>query len=344
VLLGLKRIDDALASYDAAIALRPDHAGAHWNRGLARLLNGQYESGWQDYEWRFDVMDLGYRRPNVNAPIWQDEELAGRHLLIFCEQGLGDAIQFTRYLPLVTELGAQVTLLAPAKLARLLQPVTNGIHVVSALRGNETFDSQCALLDLPLRFYNKFPSLANRVPYLSADKHLVDLWKERIGENAFKIGIAWQGNPKFRDDEGRSIPLERFDSLSRVSGVRLISVQKLDGLSQLARLPGGAGVETLGDFDAGPDAFIDTAAIMENLDLIITSDTSIAHLAGALGRPTWIALKYLPDWRWLLDRNDSPWYPTARLFRQTERNNWTSVFAKIESELRSVLAREVAPV
>jgi hypothetical protein len=178
---------------------------------------------------------------------------------------------------------------------------------------------------------------------LKAEDDLVVRWRERIGGDGFKIGIAWQGNPQARIDEGRSIPLEQFIALSRVDGVRLISLQKHHGLGQLACLPMDVEIETLGDdFDNGSDAFVDTAAIMQNLDLIITSDTSIPHLAGALGKPTWIALKPMPDWRWLLDRGDSPWYPTVRLFRQTATGNWNPVFAEIERELRTVVDEALA--
>ena len=190
-------------------------------------------------------------------------------------------------------------------------------------------------MSLPRLFHTELSSIPNKVPYLRAEAELEARWKARIGEHGFKIGIAWQGNPRGKIDDGRSIPLEKFVSLGRVPGVRLISLQKHVGLDQLA---GDIEIETLGDaFDNGPDAFIDTAAVMNSLDLIITSDTSIAHLAGALGRPTWVALKQVPDWRWLLDREDSPWYPTLRLFRQPQRDDWASVFATIERELRSLL-------
>jgi hypothetical protein len=174
------------------------------------------------------------------------------------------------------------------------------------------------------------------VPYLSAEKDLVAYWKNKIGAAGFKIGLAWQGLAQGAVDH-RRFALTEIAPLAQLPGVRLISVQKHDGLDQLESLPAGTKVETLGDFDSGPDAFIDTAAVMENLDLIITSDTSIAHLAGALGRPTWVALKYVAEWRWLLDRDDSPWYPTMRLFRQETDGDWKSVFAKMERELRSLL-------
>jgi len=302
------------------------------------LRLGDYRGGWRDFEWRWKVEGFPSTRPNVKAAEWQGEKLDGRRLLVFNEQGLGDVIQFVRYLPRLLEREAKVTLLAPAKLARLLRPLTAQMEVISTIKGDEVFDFQCALMDLPLRFKTDVSSIPNKVPYLGAEQGLVARWRERIGSHGFKIGIAWQGNPQGKIDEGRSILVENFAPLSRLPGVRLISLQKQYGLDQLIRLPADVRIETLGDdFDSGPDAFIDTAAVMENLDLIITSDTSIAHLAGALGRPTWVALKYVPDWRWMLDRVDSPWYPTLRLFRQSERDNWKPIFSNIQRELRLLI-------
>jgi hypothetical protein len=195
-------------------------------------------------------------------------------------------------------------------------------------------------MSLPHFFKTDLASVPNQVPYLNAEATLEKAWKARIGAHGFKIGIAWQGNPIGAIDAGRSVPLKLFAPLSKISEVRLISLQKHVGLDQLAGLPEGMKIETLGDdFDSGPDAFIDTAAVMNNLDLIITGDTSIAHLAGALGRPTWLALKQVPDWRWMLDREDSPWYPTLRLFRQPRRDDWDCVFSKIEQSLHELLGQ-----
>ena len=199
-------------------------------------------------------------------------------------------------------------------------------------------DFQVALMSLPHQFNTELSSIPNKVPYLKAEPKLEARWRARIGTCGFRIGIAWQGNPSTKIDEGRSVPLEEFIPLAGIPGIRLISLQKHVGLDQLACLPSDVKIETFGDdLDNGPDAFVDTAAVMNSLDLIITSDTSIAHLAGGLGRPTWVALKYVPDWRWLLDREDSPWYPTLRLFRQSERDDWRSVFSKIERELHALL-------
>ncbi len=340
----LKRFEEALASYDKAILIKPDYAEGLRNRALARLCIGHYRKGWADYEWRWQAKDIPGKRPKINAPTWQGQDLIGRHVVVFSEQGLGDVVQFARYLPLLIERKAKVTFLTTEKLVRLMRPLGPQIEIVSSLGTKAVFDFQCALMSLPHWFNTDLSSIPNKVPYLTAEQDLSCRWKERIGEDGFKIGIAWQGNPQSAIDQGRSIPLEEFIPLTRLPGARLISLQKHHGLDQLNCLPADAKIETLGDdLDSGPDAFIDTAAVMNNLDLIITSDTAIAHLAGALARSTWVALQYVPDWRWTLDRDDSPWYPTIRLFRQRDRDDWKPVFGKIEEELRSVLGRRSSP-
>jgi tetratricopeptide (TPR) repeat protein len=332
----LRHLNEAIASFDRAVDLMPDYAEAHYVRGMVNLLLGRYGQGWVDYEWRWKDQSNLTKRPEINGRGWRGENLEGCRIAIYHEQGVGDVIQFVRYLPLLVERGAKVTFLAPANLIRLLRAVTSQIVVVSSLDHQESFDFKCALMSLPLRFGTEASSIPNRAPYLNAEPQLSSRWKEKIAGHGVKIGIAWQGSPAGRIDRGRSIPLAHFSPLSQLPGVRLISLQKAHGLNQIATLPAGSGVETLGDeLDGGPDSFIDTAAVMSNLDLVITSDTSIAHLAGALGRPTWVALKYVPDWRWLLDRGDSPWYPTMRLFRQETEGDWKFVFARIAQELRS---------
>jgi hypothetical protein len=199
------------------------------------------------------------------------------------------------------------------------------------------FDYQAALMSLPL-LLGTGSSPPVQIPYLRAENERAEKWRNRLGDDGFRIGICWQGNKQTSIDGGRSFSLSHFEVLSSIPGVRLISLQKNDGVEQLADLPGGMVVETPGDdFDAGPDAFVDSAGLMMLLDLVITSDTAIAHLAGALGRPVWLVLKHVPDWRWLLDRSDSPWYPTMRLFRQPREGDWTGVFAEIEMELRGLV-------
>jgi hypothetical protein len=305
------------------------------------LLLGHYKEGWQDYEWRWRARDFLSKRPDLKIPNWQGENLPGHHLLVYSEQGLGDIIQFVRYLPLLLQRNYKITFLTSEKLARLFRHSIPSLHVTDSLQGLQGVDAQVALISLPYFFKTNLSSTPNQVPYLSAEAELKMAWRARIGAHGFKIGISWQGNPVGTIDTGRSVPLKEFVRLSKIPKIRLISLQKHVGLDQLADLPEGAKIETLGDdFDSGPDAFVDTAAVMNNLDLIITGDTSIAHLAGALGRPTWLALKQVPDWRWMLDREDSPWYPTLRLFRQPQRDDWGCVFSKIEKSLHELLNAE----
>jgi hypothetical protein len=197
------------------------------------------------------------------------------------------------------------------------------------------FDFEIPIMSMPFAFRTTIDTVPASVPYLSAEQERVTPWKARIGSDGFRIGICWQGAKGGEVDIGRSFPVRLFEGIAGIPGVRLISLQKNAGMEQLRDLPAGMKVETFGDdLDPGPDAFVDTAAIMEVLDLVITSDTAVAHLAGALGRPVWVALSHVPDWRWLLDRSDSPWYPKMRLFRQKERGDWQSVFAEMETGLR----------
>jgi tetratricopeptide (TPR) repeat protein len=331
----LKQFEEALASYNRAIALKPDYAACRLNRAICKLRLGRYIEGWTDYEWRRDTAFFPSQRPNL--AMWNGERLEGLRLLIFSEQGLGDIIQFAGYLPLLALHGCQVTFLTRAKLTRLLKSLTNRIEIVSELGSERTFDFQCALLSLPHRFGTDLKSIPNTVPYLLAEDSLVARWRERIGTHGFKVGISWQGNPAGLVDQGRSVPLTCFQALGRIPGVRLISLQTVRGLKQLAGLPAAMVVEALGDdFDAGPDAFVDCAAVMHSLDLVVTCDTAIGHLAGALGRPVWLALKQVPHWTWMLDRSDSPWYASMRLFRQPTREAWGPVFDEIAAELRKL--------
>ena len=231
-----------------------------------------------------------------------------------------------------------MTFLCHPTLVRLFQPFAADMEVTSSVEGARRFDFQCALMSLPDRFGTEIGNVPSAVPYVFAENSLVAQWRGRIGQDGLKVGICWQGNPSGKIDKGRSIPLREYRPLGAVPGVRLISLQRTHGLEQLAQLSKDMRIETLGAFDEGKDGFIDTAAIMQNLDLIVTSDTATAHLAGALGRPTWVALKHVPDWRWMLKGSGSPWYPTMRLFRQPARNDWGSVFAEMAEALRALAA------
>lgn len=334
-LVELNRLPQALASYDRAIALdQGSAADAMFHRGMTSLLMGDFAAGWTGFERRFERRNAERRKFDAPVPHWRGEALNGKRLIVYEEQGLGDIIQFARYLPLLAAQGAEVSFQLRPALHRLLRSLGPDIRLIGAPLENEAFDYQCALMSLPHVTGTRLDSIPADGPYLRAEESLSELWRRRFAGPGLFVGIAWQGNPQSRIDIGRSIPLQRFAPLAEVPGVRLISLQKTHGLDQLAHLPAGMAVETLGpSFDGGPDAFIDTAAAMMGLDLIVTSDTSIAHLAGALGRPVWLALKLVPDWRWLLERADSPWYPSMTLYRQRVRNDWNEVFARMAADL-----------
>ena len=338
ILLHLGQRDESLKSYDAAVAADPDYHEAHYHRGSTLLLTGRYEEGWRDFEHRWHVADCGFDRPALNAAEWRGEPLEGRSIVVYSEQGLGDTIQFARFLPELARRGGKLTFLCHPNLMRLLRPLTAGFEVTGSVEGDRRFDFQCALMSLPLRLNMPVPN--NEQSYLAAEADLIARWRERIGTKGFKVGICWQGNPIGRIDEGRSIPLAKYAPLAAIAGIRLISLQRTHGLEQLNSPPSGMTVEMLGDFDTGPDAFVDTAAIMNCLDLVITSDTAIPHLGGALGVRTWMVLKHVPDWRWMLERSDSPWYPSLKLFRQSKSGDWDGVVAAMTEELRGLTGRE----
>ena len=328
-------LDEALADYRRALALNPDHVGARANLALTELLLGDWASGFDGYELRFRKWKNRVFQPETGALGWRGEALTGKSILLYGEQGFGDAIQFIRYVPQLLARGARVTVLCDRRLHRLFSTVAAGVEFIERVEPGRPFDFQIALMSLPRVLAIRPDTLRSQVPYLRAEPGRCEYWRLRLGEHGFKVGLAWQGNPAGSIDNGRSIPLREFVPLAHVNRVRIISLQKNFGVEQLATVPADMKVERPGfEFDEGNDAFIDTAAIMANLDLVITSDTSIAHLAGALARPVWIALKYVPDWRWLLERSDSPWYPTARLFRQRKLDDWTGVVDDIAAALK----------
>jgi len=326
-------LDGALGRYAEALRLKPDYPEAHWNEALTRLLAGDFEAGWAKYQWRWMKKD---KKPHGHRqPLWDGSALDGKTILIHCEQGFGDSIQFVRYAQLVKNRGGTVVLLCPPLLERLLETAPGVDRLISNSADLPPCDYQVPLLTLPFIFKTILETIPARVPYLAASPALTAQWRRRLeGLAGLKIGVVWQGNPNCDADRGRSYPLAALAPLAAVDGVRLISLQRRDGLDQLAALPAGMAVTTLGDeVDAGGDAFIDTAAIMAGLDLVVSSDTAVAHLAGALGVPVWVALQRVPDWRWLLERENCPWYPTMRLFRQTTAGDWAGVFARIAAEL-----------
>jgi tetratricopeptide (TPR) repeat protein len=331
-LADMLRFDDAVASFDRAIALKPDAREPRYNKGIRLLQQGRFALGWELHEWR-PLVDRASAIGASTPRLMGLEGIAGSRGLIHAEQGLGDTLQFCRYAVLLRARGARVVLAVQDELRRLLRSLGADIEVVGLgdIRGQ--FDWQCPLLSLPRVFGTTLETIPSRVPYLEPERGAVAAWRQRLGNDRRLIGIRWQGSTG-RADAGRSFDLHHFEALARIPGVRLVSLQKGPGSEQLQASSTPWVLDLGDDFEpGGPDAFQDVAAVMQSLHLIITSDTSIAHLAGALGRPTWVLLKQVPDWRWLLERQDSPWYPTMRLFRQQQPGDWTGVFESVRHEL-----------
>jgi tetratricopeptide (TPR) repeat protein len=337
LLTKLGRPLDAIAWHDKAIARLPRVARLSFNKGLCLLALGRYQEGWPLYDAR--LRDGLIPLPKSDLPLWRAGTPLGGRLLIHAEQGLGDTIQFSRYAALAAERGMDVVFSVQRPLLGLLRDLHPGVAVIADSEPPPPSDTSIMLMSLPRAFHTDAGTIPAPAPTLAAEPRRVARWRDRIGGHGIRVGIAWQGDPKSFSDSGRSIPLAHFAPLARIAGLRLISLQKDDGVEQLDGVD--FAVERLGaDFDAGADAFLDSAAVMQSLDLVVTSDTAIAHLAGALNRPAWVALKFAPDWRWLLDRADSPWYPSMRLFRQTRRGDWDGVFADIEAALRDEFTKE----
>lgn len=340
-LRNLGRFEESLAAFEVAEALGSREAVA--GKGCLLLTLGDFERGFAGYEARWLEGKSLAEALGTRFPTWRGPPQTGERVLVLNDHGLGDTIQFFRYLPLMVSAGVDVTFVCPPRLRRLL---SSGIAVrfVDSPPATEPFDAQIALSSLPRAFKTRLDSVPGNVPYLSPETRQQKLWAERVGAAGFKVGVVWQGNPNPEADRARSFPLAALAPLAGLAGVRLISLQKGYGEEQLASLPRGMRVESLGpDFDSGSDAFVDTAAAMMHCDLIVTCDTSIAHLAGALARPVWVALKSDAEWRWMRERADSPWYPTMRLFRQSRRGVWSDVVDSMAHELAGLLSHRTSP-
>jgi len=339
-LRSLGRFAEAMGAFEAAEALDSREAVA--GKGCLFLTLGDFEHGLKGYEARWLKGKSLADALGTRFATWRGPGTEARRVLVLNDHGFGDTIQFFRYLPMMVAAGIDVTFVCPRRLRRLLSSKAR-MRFVDRPPDGEPFDAQIAISSLPYAFGTRLETIPAAVPYLAAEPALRERWVERIGAEGFKVGVVWQGNPDPEADRARSIPLAAFAPLAVIPGVRLISLQKGSGEEQLANLPSSMRVARLGsDFDAGDDAFIDTAAAMTCLDLIVTCDTSIAHLAGALAVPVWVALKSDAEWRWLTGRADSPWYPTMRLFRQSRRGVWDDVFEAMARELAQLSERRQA--
>ena len=345
------RVAEALACYDVALWLRPNHPGTRWNRSLALLQRGDFGAGWQEYEARWDRGEPGTRRPVLACPEWDGSPPAGRSMLLWCEQGLGDAVQFVRYAGLLKRAGAgRLTCWCPPPLLAVLATSPWLDAVAPEGRDPPAADLHVPLMSLPRLFGTTLDAVPADVPYLRPDAGRVRHWRSVLaqrraadgpaaGAQARTVGIVWQGNPHHRWDRHRSVALAEFGPLAAVPGVRLVSLQRGPGVEQLRPGPtGGKPVpvwDVLGATDDAPAAVADVLALAAAVDWVVAVDTLPAHLAGAAGLPVWVALSTMVDWRWLLCRPDTPWYPTMRLYRQDRRGEWEPVFERMARDLRT---------
>jgi tetratricopeptide (TPR) repeat protein len=331
------RLDEALAAYELALWLEPQSVSAHYNRSLTLLQKGDYGQGWPAYEWRWK-RPASPMRPFPH-PRWDGGPLEGKTILLWCEQGVGDGMQFVRYAPLVKARGGTVLLECPPGLTRLMATCPGVDRALPGGEGLPPFDVQIPLMSLPAVFGTTLETVPADIPYLFAEPQRVEHWKERLAQvDGYRVGVVWQGNPRFGWDHFRSFPLAALGPLAAVEGVRLVSLQKGPGTDQLRTLKGKLEVADLGEELDADGAFLDTTAVMAHLDLVVGADTAAAHLAGALGVPVWVAVSAVSDWRWMVGREQTPWYPTMGLFRQGRLHDRADVFERMAGTLRHHLA------
>jgi hypothetical protein len=329
----LDDLDRALHHFEMALFLQPNFASAHFNRGTVLLKRGCGREGWLEYEWR--ALGGLVQWPVIPLPRWDGSFLAGRSILIHTEQGIGDVLQFVRLLPALKRQAARVVFACQKALHTLLRPlacVDEWFPIDEP--GKISFQTYSSLLSLPFLLSVEEATIPREVPYVAADPQRVEHWRPRMAAlPGFKVGVCWQGSPTFQGDSLRSIPLAQFAPLAEVPGVTLVSLQKGPGVEQIGPNREKVPLVVFDDLDRDA-ALVDTAAIVQHLDLVVSSDTSIPHLLGALGRPVWVMLQMGCDWRFGIGRADCPWYPTMRLFRQKSLGDWAGVFAEVAAALR----------
>src|SRR3989344_1499792 len=331
-------IPGALQHYEKSIDLDRNFPDAHWNRSLILLLLGKYDEGWKEYEYRFKKKQPSDKRI-FNKPKWYGSLLNGKKTLVISEQGFGDNIQFIRYLPLIKEKGGEIILECKKEIEKLFKDsfeidkiIEKNIDVVPKIE----FDVYVHLMDLPRIFNTNLTNILDNTPYLKTDYTFVSKFKEKINKisnGRIKIGIVWSGNPSQENDKNRSARFEDFKYLKKISGMILFSLQKGEAAGQLDD------TEVI-DLSEDINNFADTAAVIENMDLIISVDTSVAHLSGAMGKQTFVLLSHKADWRWLLDRKDTPWYKSIRLFRQKNPGDWNSLFNEVNEEIKNYVIKQ----
>jgi tetratricopeptide (TPR) repeat protein len=336
-LVELRRFDEAFAAYHQARILEPSLVLAEWNLALHQIMTGNFEAGWAGREarWKMPAVSARYQKPS--QPMWLGAEpIAGKTILIFPDEGLGDSIQFARYVPMVAARGARVILVVQDALCPLLSGLTGLSHCLPLSDVTLPFDMYCPISSLPLAFGTTLETIPSATPYLPAcAESRLQVWEDRLGShNRPRVGLVWSGNPQHNNDRKRSIPLRMLAPILDVDAT-FVSLQKDVSPDDKATLLERTEIVDLTDHLTD---FMETAALVSCLDLVITVDTSVAHLAGAMGRPTWILLPYTPDYRWLLERDDSPWYPTARLYRQTATREYASVLDRMRTDLVAMIS------
>ncbi len=323
--------DQAIDAYRQAIKFEAAHAKAHRNLSHALLATGNFIEGFKEHEWRWKCDDFTSPARNFPQPQWAGEPIDGKTILLHCEQGFGDSIQFARYIPAVGDHGARVIVQCPRELARLLRPLRGVTQTVLTNDPLPPIDLHCPLMSLPWVMGTTSRSIPSSVPYLQVESGLVSAWRQKseLSGEGLKIGLVWAGSPDHKDDRNRSLDAAMLLPLFETPKTRFFSLQKSAGPVSIAG-------HTLVDFTVKLSDFADTAALILQLDLVISVDTAVAHLAGALGKPVWVMLPFAADWRWMLHRADSPWYPTMRLFRQSTSGDWSTVVNDVASALTSL--------
>jgi tetratricopeptide (TPR) repeat protein len=339
----LGRFDEAKAAFEQAMAIDPNHPTLLWNFSLLQLWFGDYEAGWRGREARWQNAEIAASYPKLNTPMWLGEEpVAGKTVVVCQDEGMGDAIQFARYVPMLAARGANIILVVEEPLCPLLKGLRGVSHCLPKKQGMTVppFDFHIAIDSLPLVFGTRLDTIPAAKAYLPLpDAGRVQAWEDRLGRREMlRVGLVWSGNPKHSNDRNRSIPLRLLSTIMDADAM-FVSLQKAPRPQDVATLRERSDIV---DHAALLTDFTETAALVSCLDLVITVDTSVAHLAAALGRPTWILLPYVADWRWLLGRDDSPWYPTVRLFRQTAPRDYASVVDHVHAELKVLIEEKRA--
>jgi tetratricopeptide (TPR) repeat protein len=334
--------DEAFAFYQKALQINPNYANAHLNMAYFLLLLGNFKQGWKEFEWRWKTKEYlknsCFHRPvNFTQPILNRLDITGHTVLIYAEQGLGDEIQFIRYAPLVAQHGTKVIIECHKEISTLLRTIEGVEQFIVQGEPLPHFDIQCPILTLPLVFNTTPENIPVNIPYISVNSILIQKWKDKIqhDNSKLKVGIVWHGNPKHKNDRNRSMPFAHFSPFAKFTDITFYSLQKGKASEQARNF--SMGMKFI-DLTEEINDFSDTAALIENLDLTMSVDTSVVHLAGALGKPIWTLLPFAPDWRWMLNREDSPWYPTMRLFRQPSPGDWNSVIKKVSEELQELVS------